>query len=206
MSRAALARACGLGALAVLCFAPATAASAKEARSFSAEFSLRASNGYLISVSGGRHQVTITVAEGDLRSNHVVETTYSASGTASPKGVEANFGTLGEISLRFVPSGRAITKRRPKLPKGSKAPRTVVRREGAFVGVMRFEGEANYTVVEATEVHGSVWNLRKRVLRHLQQRLRQGEASPPTRTFPADSECCYCAQCIGLRRGGDWSQ
>lgn len=156
MSRVALARACGLAALAVLCFAPATAASAKEARSFSAEFSLRASNGYLIFVSASRHQVTIMVAEGDLRSNHIVETTYSASGAASPKGMEANLGALGEISLRFVPSGQAITKRRPKLPKGCKAPRTAVRREGAFVGVIRFEGEADYTAVEATEVHGSV--------------------------------------------------
>jgi hypothetical protein len=156
MSRVALATAWGLGTLAVLCFAPATPASAKEARSFSAEFSLRASNGYVISVSASRHQVTITVAEGGLRSNHVVETTYSASGTASPKGVEANLGTLGEISLRFVPSGQTITKRRPRLPKGCKAPRTAVRREGAFVGVIRFEGEADYAAVEATEVHGSV--------------------------------------------------
>lgn len=156
MSRVVLARACGLGTLAVLCFAPATAAGAEEAGPFSAEFSLESSNGYLISVSAGRHQIAITVAEGDLRSSHVVETTYSASGAASPKGMEANLGTLGEISLRFVPSGQTITKRRPKLPKGCKAPRTVVRREGAFVGVIRFEGEADYTAVEATEVHGSI--------------------------------------------------
>lgn len=155
MSRVALTRVCGLGALAVLCFVPAAAASAKEARPFSTEFSVRASNGYLISVSAGRHQLTITVAEGDLRSNHVVETTYTAPGAASPKGVEANLGTLGEISLRFVPSGRTIAKRRPGLPKGCKAPQTVIRRVGDFVGVMRFEGEAGYTAAEATEVHGS---------------------------------------------------
>lgn len=156
MSRVALARVCGLGALAVLCLAPATAASAEGARPFSAEFSLQASNGYLIHMSAGRHELTITVAERKPRSSHVVETTYSVTGAASPKGVEANLGALGEISLRFVPSGRAITKRRPKLPKACKAPRNIVRRQGTFVGVIRFEGEAGYTTVEASEVNGSV--------------------------------------------------
>ncbi len=156
MSRVALARICGLAALAVLCLVFATAASARGARPFSAEFSLTASNGFLIYVSAGRHELTITVAEGRPRSSRVVETTYSVTGVASPKGVEANLGALGEISLRFVPSGRVITRRRPKLPKGCKAPRTVVRREGTFVGVMRFEGEASYTTVEVTEVDGSV--------------------------------------------------
>lgn len=156
MRGVALARACVLGGLAVLCLVPATAASAKGARPFSADFSLRATNGYLIYISAGRHQLTMTVAEGKPRPNHVVETTYSAPGAASPKGVEANLGALGEILLRFVPSGKVITKRRPKPPKGCKAPRTIVRREGAFVGVIRFEGETGYTAVEATEVDGSI--------------------------------------------------
>ena len=133
-----------------------TEAEAKRARPFSAEFSLRASNGYLVSVVGGRHEVAISVFKRRLRSSGFVETVYTAPGVVSKNEIEANLGSLGEISLRFIPSGKVITKRLPKPPEECKVPRDVVRRQGTFFGIVRFEGEAGYSAVDVTEVSGSI--------------------------------------------------
>lgn len=131
-------------------------AEAKTAQTLSAEFSLAGSNGYWISVDGGHHKVAISVSEGRLRPSRTVETVYTFPGTVSRDAIEANLGGFGEISLRFVPSGKVTIKRRSKLPKGCKAPRSIVRRQGAFVGIIRFEGERGYTTVDATQVNGSI--------------------------------------------------
>lgn len=130
-------------------------AEAKAAGPFSAEFSLPGSHGYRVSVAGQHHEVTVSVSQGGLRSNHFVDTVYTAQAAVSLDGIDANFGALGEMALRFVPSGKVIMKRR-RLPADCHAPRNIVRKQGTFVGVVRFEGEAGYTIVNATEVNGSV--------------------------------------------------
>lgn len=131
-------------------------AEAREARPFSAEFSLEGSNGYLVSVIGGHHEVVINVSKNGLQSGHLEETAYTIPGAVSKDRIEANLGDLGEISLRFSPSGEVITKKRPKPPNDCTAPRKIVRRQGTFVGFIRFEGEGGYTTVDATEVSGSI--------------------------------------------------
>jgi hypothetical protein len=131
-------------------------AEATVAQSFSADLSLPGTNGYLISVTGGHREVTVSVSEEELQPTHLLQTSYTGPGSASRDGIKADFGALGEISLRFVPSGKVIRRRRPKLPKDCEAPRWIVRQLGTFVGVMRFEGEAGYTAADATGISGSI--------------------------------------------------
>jgi hypothetical protein len=133
-----------------------TNAGAKEPQPFSTEFSLQGSDGYRISVVGGDHEVTINVYKKSPEPEQFMEAAYSARAAVSRNGIYADLGTLGEISLRFVPSNKVTTKRRSKLPKGCEASRTIVRRQGAFVGTMHFEGEEGYTAVDATDVSGSI--------------------------------------------------
>lgn len=138
------------------CCWPASHAEATEPRPFSAEFSLQGSDGYWVSVVGENNRATITVRKQSPDREQFIAAAYSVRATVSRSGLYADLGTLGEISLSFVPSTTVTTKRRSKLPKGCEAPRTIVRRQGAFVGTMRFEGEEGYTAVDATNVSGSV--------------------------------------------------
>jgi len=100
--------------------------------------------------------VEITVKAEKSRPDYLVETTYSFVGTSSSEGIEADLGGFGEISLRFTPSGEAQTKTFRHLAKGCTGPRKIVRQPGVFTGKFRFEGEAGYTRLEATEASGSV--------------------------------------------------
>jgi hypothetical protein len=131
-------------------------AEAKAERPFSAEFSLRGSNGYLISVTGSYGGVEIMVESADPRPGSLIETNYSFKGTASNEGIDANLGDFGEISLRFTPSGKNQVKTVRHVGKGCKGPHKVVRRLGTFTGTFRFEGEAGYTSLDVTEADGSI--------------------------------------------------
>jgi hypothetical protein len=114
------------------------------------EFVLRGSNGYKITVSadpeaGGTVQLT---AEG-----HGGAVDYLAHGRANAKGIEARFGRLGRISVRFHPSGRSRHLRVPKRCL-AKRPPVVSSRLGWLVGTIRFRGERGFTQVSAHRAPG----------------------------------------------------
>ena len=113
---------------------------------------------------------------------YLVETTYSFAGTSSSEGIEADLGDFGEISLRFAPSGEAKTRTFGHLGKGCTGPRKIVRQPGTFAGTFRFEGEAGYTSLEATEASGSIGTTAFFLCSTFQHRLPPAghHAKPPT--------------------------
>lgn len=120
----------------------------------SAEFSLRASNGYRITVSGepgrgSKNEIELSVERGGEGA------TYYAPGTLTPTSMKASFGNLGEVSLHFRPSSKV---RRVKIPKRclKKRPPLVTARLGTFVGTIRFRGEGGYTKLSAHRAVGGL--------------------------------------------------
>jgi hypothetical protein len=119
--------------------------------SCAAEFTLRGSNGYRITVSAdaeGRSNEVQLSAEG-----HLGTVQYSAPGKVTPTIIKAKFGHLGRISVRFEPSGRERNVRvRRKCMKGR--PSVVTSRLGRFVGTIKFRGERGYTRTSAHSAQG----------------------------------------------------
>lgn len=117
------------------------------------EFTLNGSNGYKITVSGdpggGKDSVQLS-ADGPSG-----EAVYLTSGKVSSNQIEARFGKLGIVSVRFRPSGR---QRRVKVPRKCfpRRPPVVTSRLGSFVGRIRFRGEHGYTRVSVRGAKGGV--------------------------------------------------
>jgi hypothetical protein len=119
----------------------------------STEFKIMASNGYSVSVSGSIgapkpiRGVTLTA-----RNSSGASVSYLAQGVATEKRIEASFGALGRISVRFHPSQPARLVRRAQNCRG---PGELVH-EGHFVGTIQFEGEQGYTALHASRARGQV--------------------------------------------------
>jgi hypothetical protein len=118
-----------------------------------AEFTLRGSNGYRITVSaepsGGSGEVELS-AEG-----HSGAVQYLAPGTVTATAIKASFGRLGKVSVRFRPSG---AERRVRVPKRclKGRPPLVTSRLGSFLGTIEFRGERGYTQVSAHRARGGI--------------------------------------------------
>jgi hypothetical protein len=120
-----------------------------------AEFSLRGSNGYRITVSAdppgsGHGDIQLTA---ESRAGSVL---YIAPESLTPDGViKASFGPLGKLALRFRPSGKV---RRVKVPKKClrERPPVVTAQLGVFVGSFRFRGENDYTTASSHRLAGGV--------------------------------------------------
>jgi hypothetical protein len=118
-----------------------------------AEFTLRASDGYRITVSGEAGNGPDDVELSARRGNEDVE--YNARGTVTATGIEASFGRLGKVSLRFLPSGVVRRVRVAKTCVKSRPP-VVSAQLGSFVGTIRFRGEGGYTKVRADRANGGL--------------------------------------------------
>lgn len=123
--------------------------------SCAAEFTLRASNGYRITVSadpttGVRqfHRFVHLTAKG-----HGGTAEYTVHGTVTQTAIKADFGHLGKIAVRFEPSGRQRNVRVPKKCMKER-PRVVTSRLGKFVGTIEFRGERGYTRLSAHSANG----------------------------------------------------
>lgn len=123
-----------------------TAPAANAAGSTVASFGLPAGDGYFVSVEGHGRRVVLTV------NGHEVITSYVARGRASSQRIEATFGKLGRISVRFKPGDHVRRDRPPKSCKG----KPQVTRFGVFVGAIRFDGERDYVGLRSRRVKGSV--------------------------------------------------
>ena len=141
--------------------------------SCAAEFTLRASNGYRITVSadaeGQTDEVVLSVGGrgGDVR--------YSVPGKVTTSTIRAKFGKLGRVSVRFHPSGRERNVRVPKKCMKER-PSVVTSRLGKFVGTIRFRGEHGYTQVSAHSALGGTGDPLTNTPRKLQCDFRESEA------------------------------
>lgn len=116
------------------------------------EFTLQSSDGYRLKVAGeveeGGVELSVEGPEGTAQ-----YITSHAQVTATS--IRASFGHLGEVSMRFHPSGserhRHISKKCLK-----DRPATISSRLGLFVGTFKFRGERDYTHAVARRVAGAI--------------------------------------------------
>lgn len=80
-------------------------------------------------------------------------TAYVARGTMTSRRIEASFGDLGRVSVRFRPSGRVLKSPRRRRCKG---PDRFSARLGVFVGSIRFRSEDGRFDVRAHRAKGRV--------------------------------------------------
>lgn len=141
----------GIAAAAALFVLPAGASAKPHGTvhpgAFEARFHLRGSHGYDLTVAAhGHRQVTLAATKGPATA------AYTVVGHASKKGIEADFGSLGKVSVRFVgpPPGR----RGPRVSNPRCKGRSPIGEQGTFRGTIRFEGEEGFTAVSAHRATG----------------------------------------------------
>lgn len=142
-----------LACLVVLAFSSLAASQSAAASSTPqlARFFLHGSNGYKViveaSVEGANSPVRV------VTENHRGAAEYQVLGTVTSTQIHASFGQLGDISLRFHPSGRVfhnlVSRGDRECPRGAA-------RLGDFTGVFSFRGEGDYTTVSAHRIPGGV--------------------------------------------------
>lgn len=158
--------ACAAAALMVL----PTGASAKpgylvKPKSLELHVDVPTRNGWAMSLdTAGHRQVVLTASKGEFIA------LYKTLGRVTRKGIEADFGSFGHVSLRFhaKPEPRRVpapsppeVRQRPQRPRCTgRAP--VVER-GIFRGSLRFEGERDYIGVLSNRLSGNVKRTYKQV-------------------------------------------
>jgi hypothetical protein len=131
--------------------------------SFVSKFDLKTGQGYSVSVIGFSDIVGIEVVRNGPH-NHASQgqrkssrgravSVYVARGTVTPNRLEASFGELGRVSVRFRPSGQV---RETKPRSHCRGPDRFTSHLGAFLGSVRFTGEDHYISVRAHRAKGMV--------------------------------------------------
>jgi hypothetical protein len=108
--------------------------------------SLRGSHGFHISIENIGRRLMLHASKGEVAAD------YAVRGHASRRRIEARFGNLGRVSVRFHRTRRAARGIRPPFCKG----RAPIRDVGYFEGIIRFKGEQGFTSVSARRARGSV--------------------------------------------------
>lgn len=133
----------------LLLVAEASAGSTTFSSPARSEFSLRSSNGYVIDLERVGRRVSLIASHRGSR--FFAWASYMVRGEVSSERIDARFGKLGRISVRF----RTERVRRSQLGKSCTG-KAAVTRFGVFVGTIRFRGEGGYTIVDARRAHGQV--------------------------------------------------
>jgi hypothetical protein len=153
---------CALAALAAHCGTAAARPGYEVAeRSLQLKLSPGASNGYAVEIATeGHRRVTLTARKGSA------SVAYETIGQVSRRGIEADFGKLGHISVRFEGERRPLPGPLPPsleaqlpdlhLPHRKCHGRKPVREVGNFSGSIRFEGENGFTRIDAQRSRGEV--------------------------------------------------
>jgi hypothetical protein len=127
-----------------------TAAHASPSPQRVARFYAAGTHGYKIAlvatVDGANSPVRIVVE--DFKGGAEYETT----GTVTSTGIHASFGQLGDVALRFHPSGRVLHSR----TEGDGCTLRDRAHLGTFIGTFRFRGEGEYTRLTTHRVSGGV--------------------------------------------------
>jgi len=139
----------------------------------SSEFTVSGTNGYSLNIKSEKGTVAVVAsaqrppfatisANGDIRpanNGNVAASSYITAGSSqNPNVIEADFGSLGAISVAFQPSGKTrVTKvnLKDKTKKCVGAER-IVRHLGTFAGSIQFQGEGGYTTVDLPSAKGTV--------------------------------------------------
>ncbi len=136
-------------------------------RSWESRFELETRQGFDLSVIGVDDIVGIVVTRhrssgsdrGRSRGRASAVSAYVARGTVTRRRVEASFGKLGRIAVRFRPSNRVA---KPVPRRRCRGRRRFESRPGVFVGRIRFTGERSYVAVRAHRAKGRIRSSRRR--------------------------------------------
>jgi hypothetical protein len=117
------------------------------------QLSFRAAGGYKVTVTGFEQTVGLSVAHRRPAQHSGAATNYIARGRLGPDTIEARFGDLGQLSMRFQPSGKVV---HGKPEQECAGPDRTVTRFGRFVGSLRFRGEDGYVSVDVHRAKGGI--------------------------------------------------
>ncbi|MGN6217681.1 MAG: hypothetical protein ACTHN7_12140 [Solirubrobacterales bacterium] len=142
--RACIAAAAGLALLAL-----PSAAAADGGGGASAVLAFRASSGYRVHVFATRTLVGLRVDAREGPGHAEALTSYLTRGEFTGSDLKADFGELGRVSMRFVPSSAPPSTE-------CEGERQVRSRHGTFVGSLRFPGEDDYLGADVKRVKGAM--------------------------------------------------
>lgn len=156
------------------------------AKTFRSGFRVEARRGYDVEVTTSGTAVFLIVRKGRF-DKRLVATAYLARGVATPERLQATFGNLGRLSMRFRESRNRtwVGKRR-----NCRGRQRFVKRRGIFVGSLRFKGEDGYIPLRVKRAKGSVVTVARKCLR---QRRPRG---------PVAQQSSHQAVLIALARDG----
>lgn len=162
-----------LSALA-LCAALAPAAASAAPR-FSAGFHLHHGR-YEVAVESIAQGVFVNVEAGPLESKHRgAGTVYIARGTATESRLQASFGELGSISMRFHPAANHSWM---KPSRNCATTARFLERRGTWQGQFHFRGEGGYLRLDVHRVRGGVLTVAPRCRQPGEQRQRRSLIRP----------------------------
>jgi hypothetical protein len=114
---------------------------------------LPGSNGYSISVNSLGPRLALQASRRGGSATYYVRAPFRG------RRIDARFGKLGRISVRFEPNGRP---QRQKEAGGCDGPATSIQ-TGRFVGTIRFRGEHGFTTAQRSSVKGIVFHAFRQV-------------------------------------------
>lgn len=117
-----------------------------EAPSFEATIVPAGPPGYEVEVFGVGRSVAIAI--GHKSKTGLMAATYAVRGTITRNRVEAHFGNLGSISMRFQPSAPARGRCLGRFRLGHA--------RGLYVGRLRFRGEGGYINLDTRRARGAI--------------------------------------------------
>jgi hypothetical protein len=123
----------------------------------------------MVAVGSSEGAVVLAVFRGDPEKRATL-TEYVARGVQTRERLQATFGNLGRVSMRFRES-----RKRPWFGKARRChgPGRFVTRRGMFVGNLRFEGEDGYLKLRAHRAKAEISSVAAKCRRH---RHRPGRA------------------------------
>jgi hypothetical protein len=125
-------------------------ASAKTA----ARLSVRGTEGYRLTVFETGLDTELQATRDKVHAfNHGTSTEYIARAKPGAGRVDADFGELGQIAMRFRPGG-LTTYSKPR--RGCRGPDRYTYRHGVFIGSFVFRGEGGFTSVRAHRAKGTI--------------------------------------------------
>ena len=117
---------------------------------FRSGFVLKA-DGYKIGVSTFGNAVFLEVWRG--RNRQRIQTAYLARGVARPERLQATFGKLGKVKMRFRESRNRTWVGKRRTCRGANR---FIKRRGVFRGNLRFKGEGGYISIRIHRAKGAV--------------------------------------------------
>lgn len=165
---------------------------------FDSGFTAPASHGYKVKVFTFGSAVILEVMHRDRR--HLSAAVYLARGVATPQRLQAAFGHLGRVSMRFRPppksSGRtSVCRFGERLDK----------RRGTYVGSFVFRGEGGYVAVHLHRAKGKIITPAGRCpRRHLTaaqvEKLLEGLFEPISGLLASSREGVATTTLLGIKR------